>query len=396
MNEIFADLHVHIGRSENGKPIKITAAKSLNFANIAKECFERKGIDVVGIIDCASPYVIEDIENFLKTGEAYEIEDGGIIYKDKICIILGSEVETTEIREDGKHGSAHNLCYFPTLKDIKGFSKEMSTHIHNITLSTQKSNVSGYELIDIVEKYNGVLIPAHIFTPFKSYYGNCTERLSRIFKEKYDKIFAVELGLSADTYIADEISELTNKNFITNSDAHSLPKIAREYNKLLVENISFKEIMKAIKMEDGRKILANYGLDPKLGKYNRSFCEDCNCSIEAPPPATVCDKCGGTNITMGVYDRIEIIKDQKSTSPSFRPKYNYQIPLGFMPGVGGKTIEKLLSNFGTEMTILHKIAKDDIEGLIGAKQAEIIDSARKGNMHIHAGGGGVYGKVQIG
>ena len=396
MNEIFADLHVHIGRSENGKPIKITAAKSLNFTNIAKECFERKGIDVVGIIDCASPYVIEDIENFLKTGEAYEIEDGGIIYKDKICIILGSEVETTEIREDGKRGSAHNLCYFPTLKDIKGFSKEMSTHIHNITLSTQKSNVSGYELIDIVEKYNGVLIPAHIFTPFKSYYGNCTERLSRIFKEKYDKIFAVELGLSADTYIADEISELANKNFITNSDAHSLPKIAREYNKLLVENISFKEIMKAIKMEDGRKILANYGLDPKLGKYNRSFCEDCNCSIETPPPATVCDKCGGTNITMGVYDRIEIIKDQNSSSPSFRPKYNYQIPLGFMPGVGGKTIEKLLSNFGTEMTILHKIAKDDIEGIIGAKQAEIIDSARKGEMHIHAGGGGVYGKVQIG
>ena len=32
MNEFFADLHVHIGRAENNKPIKITAAKSLNFA----------------------------------------------------------------------------------------------------------------------------------------------------------------------------------------------------------------------------------------------------------------------------------------------------------------------------------------------------------------------------
>ena len=96
MYEIFADLHVHIGRSENGKPIKITAARSLNFANIAKECAERKGINVVGIIDCASPYVIEDIENFLKTGEAYELKDGGIIYKDKVCILLGSEVETSE------------------------------------------------------------------------------------------------------------------------------------------------------------------------------------------------------------------------------------------------------------------------------------------------------------
>ena len=32
MYEIFADLHIHIGRAENGKPVKITAAKSLNFA----------------------------------------------------------------------------------------------------------------------------------------------------------------------------------------------------------------------------------------------------------------------------------------------------------------------------------------------------------------------------
>ena len=155
MNEIFVDLHVHIGRSESGKPIKITAARSLNFANIAKECADRKGINVVGIIDCASPYVIEDIENFLRTGEAYEIEDGGIIYKDKVCIILGSEIETAEVNDEGKTGSAHNLCYFPTLKDIKEFSNEMSSHINNITLSSQRANISAYELIDIVEKYNG-------------------------------------------------------------------------------------------------------------------------------------------------------------------------------------------------------------------------------------------------
>ena len=234
MNEIFADLHVHIGRSEQGKPIKITAARSLNFANIAKECYERKGISVVGIIDCASPYVIEDIENFLKTGEAYEIKDGGIIYKNKVCILLGSEVETSEKGRNGHKGAAHNVCFFPHLKDIKGFSQEMSHHIKNITLSTQRSDLSGYELIDIVEKYNGILIPAHIFTPHKSYYGNCTDRLENIFKEKLNKIFAVELGLSADTFLADTISELERMTFVTNSDAHSLPKIAREYNKIQV------------------------------------------------------------------------------------------------------------------------------------------------------------------
>ena len=394
MNEVFADLHVHIGRSEKNKPIKITAARSLNFANIAKECRERKGIDIVGIIDCASPYVIEDIEEFLKQGEAYEIEDGGIIYKDKVCIILGSEIETSEINEYGKTGSAHNLCYFPKLKDIKAFSEEMKHHINNITLSSQRANISAYELIDIVEKYNGVLIPAHAFTPHKSFYGNCTDRLEKIFKEKYSKIPAIELGLSSDTFLADEISELETKAFLTNSDAHSLPKIAREYNKILVEDISFKELFKAIRNEDGRKILCNYGLDPKLGKYHRTYCEVCEKNIEGNAPITKCDTCDSRNITMGVYDRIEMIKDKKETkSPENRPPYIYQIPLTFIPGVGPKVIDKLLNNFETEMNILHKLSEDDIEGVVGEKIAKNIVAAREGNMNIQAGGGGVYGKI---
>lgn len=397
MEEVFADLHVHIGRSENGKPIKITAARSLNFANIAKECADRKGINIVGIIDCASPYVIEDIENFLKIGEAYEIEDGGIIYKDKVCILLGSEVETSEVGRNGKCGAAHNVCFFPHLSDIKGFSKEMSRHIHNITLSTQRSDVSGYELIDIVEKYNGILIPAHCFTPFKSYYGNCVDRMKDIFKEKFNKIFSIELGLSADTYLADMITELEDKTFVTNSDAHSLPKIAREYNKMLVNDISFKEVVKALKGEDGRKILCNYGLDPKLGKYHRTFCDSCNQVIETKEPVAVCPFCGSDKVTFGVFDRIELIKDkEKSKSPANRPPYVYQVPLTFIPGVGNKTIDRLLDSFGTEMTILHKLSKDDIEAVVGEKVANEIIASREGKMKIHAGGGGVYGKVTVG
>ena len=396
MYEIFADLHVHIGRSENGKPIKITAARSLNFANIAKECADRKGINVVGIIDCASPYVIEDIENFLKTGEAYELEDGGIIYKDKVCIILGSEVETSEKGRNGKSGSAHNVCYFPHLSDIKGFSNELSHHLKNITLSTQRTDLSGYDLVEMVERYNGILVPAHIFTPHKSYYGNCTDRLENVFKERFDKIFAVELGLSSDTFLADEISELETRSFLTNSDAHSLPKIAREYNKMLVEDISFKEIVKAMKNEEGRKILANYGLDPKLGKYHRTYCDDCNKTIETKEPVETCPMCGSKNVTFGVFDRIELIKDKQQTkSPENRSPYIYQIPLGFIPGVGGKTIQKLLDNFETEMNILHKLTKDDIEMVVGEKVANNIENAIRGNCEVHAGGGGNYGKVTV-
>lgn len=378
MYEVFADLHVHIGRSKNNKPIKITAARSLNFDNIAFECANRKGIQMVGIIDCASPYVIADIEEFLQTGEAFELEDGGILYQDKVCIILGSEIETSEITEDGKTGSAHNLCYFPKLEDIKAFSREMEQHISNITLSSQRANISAYDLIKIVQRYHGVLVPAHVFTPHKSFYGNCTRRLERIFKEYYKDIPAIELGLSSDTYLADKISELENKTFLTNSDAHSLPKIGREYNKLLLNDISYKEFLMALKNDSGRKVITNYGLDPKLGKYHRTYCEDCEKNIEQEAPVIKCDTCDSKHITMGVLDRIEMIKDKTETkSPENRPEYVYQIPLSFIPGLGNKTLEKLLDTFKTEMNILHKASKDDLEGVISHDLAESIINARQ-------------------
>jgi len=97
---------------------------------------------------------------------------------------------------------------------------------------------------------------------------------------------------------------------------------------------------------------------------------------------------------MGVLDRIEVIKDKSKTqSPKFRPNYIYQTPLSFIPKVGNKIMEKLLNNFETEMNILHKLSKDDLEAVVGEKIAENITLAKEGKLTIQAGGGGVYGKV---
>ena len=99
---------------------------------------------------------------------------------------------------------------------------------------------------------------------------------------------------------------------------------------------------------------------------------------------------------MGVFDRIEVIKDKpETTSPENRPPYVYQIPLTFITGLGGKTIDKLLNHFETEMNILHKLSKDDIEAVVGEKIANQIVNSREGNVHIQAGGGGVYGKITV-
>ncbi|MNC09310.1 hypothetical protein D3C75_569300 [compost metagenome] len=58
-------MHIHIGRTESGLPVKISGAANLTFHNIAREASQRKGIDVVGIIDCHSPGVQAEIDSRL-------------------------------------------------------------------------------------------------------------------------------------------------------------------------------------------------------------------------------------------------------------------------------------------------------------------------------------------
>ena len=89
LNKYFVDLHVHIGRSESNQPVKVTASRDLTFANIARECQIRKGINIVGIVDCASPRVMEDITAMLQSGEMEELRDGGLRYHDTVTVILG-------------------------------------------------------------------------------------------------------------------------------------------------------------------------------------------------------------------------------------------------------------------------------------------------------------------
>jgi uncharacterized protein (TIGR00375 family) len=392
MNKYFMDFHVHIGRSNSGAPVKITASRDLTFANIAQECKHRKGIDIVGIVDCASPEVIDDISQLINNGEMKPLKDGGLIYQNKVVIILGSEVETKE----ANGGLSHQIAFFPYFEDIKEFSKVLSHLVTNVSLSSQNCKISAQEFFKIINRIGGILIPAHVFTPHKSVYGKCVKRLKEMFsRATLKKIPAIELGLSADTEIADHLKELSEYTFLTNSDAHSLPKIGREYNIIELEKANFKEILLALQRKEGRKIIANYGLDPKLGRYHRTFCEICNYTATSNPPVYKCEKCGSDKIVKGVFDRIVEIGDyQQSISPSHRPPYYHQVPLEFVPGVGKKTLNKLFDYFGTEMNVLHKASYQEISQVVAFQIAQNIILARKGLLNLSPGGGGKYGKVK--
>jgi len=384
MNEYFADLHIHIGWTEKKEPVKISASRNLTFHHILHESYYHKGLDMIGIIDAHSPSVHEEIRRYLAEGEITELADGGLLYH-QLTILLGTEIE---IKEEGRK-EAHFLAYFPFLQNMIDFSNWMEKHMKNIHLSSQRLYVSAKELQKEVKERQGLFIPAHIFTPFKSVYGSCCNRMDEILDPSL--IDAVELGLSADTEMADQMEELHHFSFLTNSDAHSLKKIGREYNKLRLKTASFQEFRLALHGKNDRRILQNYGLDPKLGKYHQSRCLDCGYILEKEK---TCPSCGSTKIVKGVAKRIEELSTLPiNNHPVDRPPYIYQVPLEFIPNLGPKTLEKLLDYFGTEMNILHKVSEKELQRVIPAHLADMIVKAREGKLMSDQGGGGIYGKV---
>ena len=198
----------------------------------------------------------------------------------------------------------------------------------------------------------------------------------------------MNFGLSADTDYADRIRELASKRFLTNSDAHSLPKIAREYNTFEMENISFESFKKVLGYEDKIQngdnklnyIVCNNGMYSRLGKYNKTYCDMCECVSEIEDGK--CKKCGSKKIVKGVEDRVLEIADGESISPKNRPKYMYKIPLEYIPKLGKKTKEKMLELYGTEMNILNKVSIKNIEENFGKQIAKNIEIARNGNITI--------------
>lgn len=181
MIDCYADFHIHIGRTASMKPVKITASDSLTLASILEEAAERKGLDMIGIIDCHVPEIIEEIESEIRKGNGYELDEGGIRFGD-LTLIVGSEIE---IYDENCSGPIHVLVYLPDLAQMKHFSDWLMGRMKNRTLSSQRIYENAYTLQQKVKELGGLFIPAHIFTPFKSLYGrgvslSLTEVLSLI------------------------------------------------------------------------------------------------------------------------------------------------------------------------------------------------------------------------
>jgi len=120
MNRYYADFHIHVGISESGRWVKIPTSRRLTVRTILDTALQRKGIQIVGIVDALSPWVQEDIQRLVDEGSLVLQTGGGYLYHNGVSLILGAEVETSE--EGG--GMCHSLSYLPDLEAMRNFSRE--------------------------------------------------------------------------------------------------------------------------------------------------------------------------------------------------------------------------------------------------------------------------------
>jgi uncharacterized protein (TIGR00375 family) len=382
VNTVYADLHIHIGQSLDGKAVKITAAKTMTLPNVLQVSREIKGLTMIGVIDAHSHGVREDFKTLIQERVLQPIEGGGYQAGD-LTVIPGTEIELSV-----GEGTAHFLAYFPTIQHLERYILGVKPFVKNWQLSSQKAYLDVNQWLQAVANGEGIWLPAHAFTPHKGIYGNCCKSLFDVLPGLPP---ALEIGLSADRQMARSLSELKQVVLFSNSDAHSLPKIAREYNRLELTERSFSGLADLVYSKRGQ-VLTNYGLPPIFGKYHRTYCLACERIVDGVPPQLYCSHCGSKQVVTGVLDRLVSIADREIPKET-DPHYIYQIPLSELPGIGPKMYKRLLERFGTEMAVLHQTSEEDLVNVAGEKVAQWILSSRAGKLEYQAGGGGVFGKV---
>ncbi|MFW9970058.1 MAG: endonuclease Q family protein [Candidatus Odinarchaeota archaeon] len=429
-----ADLHIH-------SPHSIAVSKSLNLDTMLETC-KKKGLNILGTGDILQPEWFK----YMKSNLEKKI-DGSFLYND-VFFILQTEIEDLE--------SIHHIVLFPDLNSVKEIQNKLKPYSKNILDEwggRPRVNLSPSALVDIITDSGGIIGPAHAFTPFKAIFRQGKfESLEDCYKGASKKIIFIELGLSANTDLADRLESLNDVSFLSNSDAHSQDprSLGREFNRFIIDNPSFDEILLALQRKNGRKISLNVGLHPKLGKYYNMFCNKCRRRIlfkkvkkevnalfnqysisknfviyssidpissrldyleQVSKNKMICPACKeqsnkNAKIKLGVSERIEKISTfPEPNHPDHRPPYINAIPLiDIIRAVKGikstnsKTVlndyNRIIKELGTEFEILIDTPITKINNF-NKNISSVINAFRNNEVEYTPGGGGTYGQLKL-
>ena len=403
-----ADLHIHsrfsMATSKEGTP------ENLDF------WARKKGISLIGTGDFTHPVWREELKERLvsegnglyRLRDAYVKEESWKFPGEGTRFVVSGEISSI-YKKNGKTRKVHNVILLPSLEAADAMAQRLEK-IGNI--HSDGRPILGLDSHDLLEMMldvcpEGILIPAHIWTPHFSVLGAKSgfDSVEECFEELAPYIHALETGLSSDPAMNWRISKLDRYQLVSNSDAHSPSKLGREAN-LLDIDCSYEGLYRAIQTGEGLEGTVEFF--PEEGKYHFDGHRKCGVSlspVEAERLGGICPVCG-KKLTMGVDHRVEQLADRaEGFVKKDGKKYESLVPLPEVISacMGYSTaskkvqgcFEQMIQTLGTEFDILRNVPSEDIKSCAGERIAEGIENVRTGNVKRIPGYDGEYGKIEL-
>ena len=407
--QFIIDVHLHSRFAR-------ATSRDLNPSNLHKWS-SLKGVDVVGTGDYTHPEWFAELSEQLEPAEEglYQLKAAWREAVEQelpehcrraVRFMLSVEISTIYKKGD-KTRKIHHVVILPTLESVARLNRRLGA-IGN--LQSDGRPILGLDSRDLLEicleaDENVLFVPAHIWTPHFAALGASSgfDSLEECYGDLLPHIFAVETGLSSDPPMNWRLSALDRYAIISNSDAHSPQKLAREATCFDTE-CSYPGIYSALKDRDPARFLGTLEFYPEEGKYHydgHRKCAVCYKPAQTLAAEGICPVCG-RKLTVGVLHRVERLADRPDGfRPDFAPSYEYLIPLdeviGAAIGVGPKSkkvravYDRLLAEIGPELEVLRHAGLAAIESCGGPLVAEGVRRMRCGEVDIYPGHDGEYG-----
>ena len=411
--QFIADLHIHSRYAR-------ATSRALNLENLHKWA-ALKGITVVGTGDFTHPSWFAELQEKLEPAEEglYRLKNPWRqaveqalppTCRNEVRFLLSVEISSI-YKKNGRTRKVHNLVMLPDLAHAEVFNRRLGA-IGNLKADGRPIlGLASHDLLALsLDVCPDVLfVPAHIWTPHFAVLGSESgfDSLEECFDDLLPSIFALETGLSSDPPMNTRLSVLDRFAIISNSDAHSAQKLAREAT-CFDTDLGYAAIYTALKERDPTRFTGTLEFYPEEGKYH--YDGHRKCQIRWKPAQTLqaegrCPTCGG-KLTVGVLHRVERLADRpEEAEPAVQRPFAYLIPL---PEVIGAALDvgpeskkataiytKLLEQFGPELDILRTVPPEDVARSGEPLVAEALSRMRTGAVEILAGYDGEYGTIHI-
>ena len=402
------DLHIH-SRFSRACSRDLTPENLWRWAQL-------KGIRVVGTGDFTHPHWLAELKDRLEPAEdrlltlkrRFRPVDLPESCRSDVAFLLSGEISCI-YSSGGRTRKVHALVFLPDFTAVERLNGALGK-IGN--LKSDGRPILGLDVKTLLQMVldaspNGMLVPAHAWTPHFSLFGTATgfDSLEECFQELTPHVFAIETGLSSDPPMNWRLSQLDNITLISNSDAHSPSKLGREAT-LFETDVGYDAIMAAIKTRRG--FAGTIEFFPEEGKYFADGHRECGVRLdprETMDRACLCPVCG-KRVTVGVLHRIERLADRPpGRRPDDAPAYRSLIPLvellgaTLRVGTGSKKVARayfdLLEKLGNELRVLTESSPDDITLAGHPGLAEAIRRMRNNEVNITPGYDGAYGTISV-